>query len=282
MILFNLDSLLGGPIVKYSYMWDPVVNIWTWGRHDDSVYNNIGRQKHDPQMTFLNISSQRCWHKRYFPLPATPPFVSQLFSEFQFLFQKLYQTFSIWNSPLGGVPLWQPQKPSWNEARTPWSAKEETQELQISLDLGIDLLLHSWKQESWRQDRITGRAVTLGGNRSRHHGEGVGGRKGVATGVCEGTRSLHLGLWSRGQHRAGPRIGPQGKGRSPDAKPFSPVEGRGGSQCWGEPGLSLEQWGLSKFLQMSAAGPAVFVSPCIGPSSPLRGSHSLGVWLSNF
>ena len=49
-----------------------------------------------------------------------------------------------------------------------------------------------------------------------------------------------------------------------------------------EPGLSLEQWGLNKFLQMSAAGPAVFVSPCIGPSSPLKGSHSLGVWLSNF
>ena len=49
-----------------------------------------------------------------------------------------------------------------------------------------------------------------------------------------------------------------------------------------EPGLSLEQWGLNKFLQMSAAGPAVFVSPCIGPNSPLKGSHSLGVWLSNF
>lgn len=56
-------------------------------------------------------------------------------------------------------------------------------------------------KESWRQDRITGHAVTLGGNGSRHHGEGVDGRKGVTTGVCEGTRRFHPGLWSRGQDR---------------------------------------------------------------------------------
>ena len=50
----------------------------------------------------------------------------------------------------------------------------------------------------------------------------------------------------------------------------------------GSQGLSLEQWGLSKFLQMLAAVPAVFISPCIGPSSVLKDSHSLCVWLSNF
>lgn len=72
--------------------------------------------------------------------------------------------------------------------------------------------------------------MTLGGNGSRHHGEAVDGRKGVTTGVCEGTRRLHPGLWSRSQDQAGPRIGPQGKGSSPDAK-LSPEEGRGGSQC---------------------------------------------------
>ena len=110
MILFNLDSLLGGPIVKYSYMWDPVVNIWIWGRHDDSVYNNIGRQKHDPQMTFLNISSQRCWHKRYFPLPATPPFLSQLFSEFQFL--QTPWSGSGWKEGGGNRRVWGDKEPS--------------------------------------------------------------------------------------------------------------------------------------------------------------------------
>lgn len=226
MILFNLDSLLGGPIVKYSYMWGSVVSIWIWGRHDDSVYNNIGRQKHDPQMMFLNISSQRCWHKHYFPLPATPPFLSQLFNGFQFLFQKLYQTFSIWNSPEGGVPLWQPQKPSWNEARTPWSAKEETQEFQSSLDLGIDLLLYSWKQRELKARQDHWACGDTWRKQIQTPWGGSGWKEGVATGVCEGTRSLHLGLWSRGQDRAGPRIGPQGKGSSPGAKPFSPGGGK--------------------------------------------------------
>lgn len=44
----------------------------------------------------------------------------------------------------------------------------------------------------------------------------------------------------------------------------------------GSQGLSLEQWGLSKFLQMLAAVPVVFISPCIGPSS-LRRTYTASV-----
>lgn len=93
----------------------------------------------------------------------------------------------------------------------------------------IFFFIHENK-ESLRQDRITGHAVTLGGNRSRHHGEGVGGRKGWQQACVRGRGAFILGCGPEARIGLGLGLDHRERGAAQVQNPFLLGEGRGGSQ----------------------------------------------------